>query len=98
MFYKSNSSQILLTSCSPEATSDLDEKTAGEREHGEQAEANGQTRDDTSDFLQKPEESEKAFAARILERVYNKDIETLLSMEARIHFVAEMLPPKPLCQ
>lgn len=71
--------------CSPEATSDLDEKTAEEREHEDQAEANGSAQDDTSDFLRRPEESEKAFAARILERVYNKDIETLLSMEARFH-------------
>ena len=80
--------QAISPSCSPEATSDLDEKTAEEREHKDQAEADGQTQDDTSDFLRKPEESEKAFAARILERVYNKDIETLLSMEASCHFPA----------
>ena len=72
-------------------TSDLDEKTAEEREHEDQAEANGHTHDDTSEFLRKPDESDKEFAARILERVYNKDIETLLSMEVEPHTLCALI-------
>ena len=62
-------------------TTDLDEKTEEEKRNDNSAESSGRSTDDPSDFLRRPEESAKAFAARIFERVFNTDIQTLLAME-----------------
>lgn len=60
---------------------------SAEEQEGEQGsegkeEANGQARDDTSEFLQRPDEPVKAYVARILEKVYTADVQNLLGMEA----------------
>jgi hypothetical protein len=53
---------------------DLDERPAGERFTGEPA-------NDLSDFERREGEGSMNYAARIFERVYNSDIESVLSME-----------------
>ena len=56
----------------------MDEKSAEEKE----AVANGaKLPDDPSDFLRKQDESPQAYAIRIWQRVYCRDIESVLSME-----------------
>lgn len=58
----------------------MDEKT--DEEKGAEGEPNGDSHDDPSEFLRQPGESAAAFASRILERVFNRDIEKLLRIEA----------------
>ena len=74
--------------CSPDVVTDLDEKSAEERE----AEANGaKPQDDPSVFLKRPDETPREYAIRIWQRVYCRDIENVLSMEVR-HDIGDALP------
>lgn len=67
--------------CSPEAVTDLDEKTA-DRE-GAEGEAPAE---DVSSFTRAEGESAADYARRIFDRVFRHDIENVLSMEVRRFF------------
>ena len=63
--------------CSPDVVTDLDEKTAEEKE----AEANGAEAASANDFLRQDGELPEAYARRVFKRVFCQDIEKVLSME-----------------
>ena len=63
--------------CSPEVVTDLDEKTAEEKE----AEGNGAEQASANDFLRQDGELPEAYARRVFKRVFCQDIEKVLSME-----------------
>lgn len=56
---------------------DLDERPAGEGDAG----PSGASAADPSEFVRREGEGSLAYAARIFERVYNRGIESVLSME-----------------
>ena len=63
--------------CSPDVVTDLDEKTAEEKE----AEANGAEQVTANDFLRQDGELPEAYVRRVFKRVFCQDIEKVLSME-----------------
>ena len=67
--------------CRPDVATDLDEAAAGE----EGAEANGDTGDhiSASAFVRGPDETADTYAKRIFCRVFEEDINRVLSMEVR---------------
>lgn len=86
--YRCKISLILISFSSPDTVSDLDEKSAEEKE----AEADGsKPPEDPSDFLRKEGESPRDFAIRIWQRVFCKDIENVLSMEVCTLFMDVIL-------
>lgn len=76
--------------CRPDIPTDLDEAAAGE----EGAEGNGDAGDHSAAtaFVRGPEEAAEAYAKRIFCRVFEEDINRVLSMEVR------SAAPQPLPQ